>query len=215
MTDWEADTEAEPLTLPELPGEIELDTEGVEVWELATLVVIEVLGVEEVLLLPHALEEKLTRGEEVRVTTAVAVMDFDTLPVMDVLGVEVVLLLAQALGVKLTSGVEVPLRLTVRVAVTEWEGDWEGEPLTLLEYPGETELDTEGVEVWEPTALAVMEVLGVVVVLLLPQPLDEGLAKGEEVKDTTAVADVVSDTLLVLEVLGVEVVLLLTQAVGV
>ena len=68
---------------------------------------------------------------------------------------------------------------------------------------------------WELTPLAVMEVLGVVVVLLLPQPLEERLAKGEEVKDITVVADVVSDTLLVMEVLGVEVMLPLAQAVGV
>ena len=50
-----------------------------------------------------------------------------------------------------------------------------------------------------------MDVLGVVVVLLLTHPLEVGVAKGEEVKDITAVAEVVWDTLLVMEVLGVEV----------
>jgi hypothetical protein len=59
-----------------------------------------------------------------------------------------------------------------------------------------------------------MDVLGVVVVLLLTHPLEVGVAKGEEVKDITAVAEVVWDTLPVMEVLGVEVVLLLTQALG-
>ena len=99
--------------------------------------------------------------------------------------------------------------------VADWEADTEGEPLTLIEKPGDTEVDTEEVEEYELAPLVVIEVLGVVVVLPLPHPLDEKLARGEEVKDTMAVAEVVSNTLLVIDVLGVDVVLLLTHALGV
>ena len=116
-------------------------------WERRPLAVMEVLGVVVVLLLPHPLDEKLAKGEEVKDTTAVADVVSDTLLVMEVLGVEVVLLLTQALGVKVASGEEVPLRLTDRVAVTDWEAEGEGELLTLKVGRRERDIDTEGVEV--------------------------------------------------------------------
>jgi hypothetical protein len=75
--------------------------------------------------------------------------------------------------------------------VTDWEAEGEGELLTLKVGRGERDIDTEGVEEYELKPLAVMDVLGVVVVLLLTHPLEVGVAKGEEVKDITAVAEVV------------------------
>ena len=65
VTDWEAEAEGEPLTLRVALGESVMETEAVGDSDPSTLLVIEVLGVDVVLLLTHTLVVRLVRGEEV------------------------------------------------------------------------------------------------------------------------------------------------------